>query len=195
MRVPLALDGVDRIAGNPAILAFNHSSYADALVLAAILPGEPAFVAKKELAAQIFAGTFLRRLGTLFVERFDIAASLADTKKIAAEARQGRQLVFFPEGTFTRRPGLSGFFLGAFTIAAEADVPIVPAVLRGTRTMLRGDQWFPRWTPISVYVGAPIAPTGKDFASVLRLRDAVRHEILQHCGEPDLGELVKPTAG
>ena len=63
---------------------------------------------------------------------------------LIALARQGRILVFFPEGTFTRRAGLSGFYLGAFKVAAEANLPVLPGVIRGTRSMLRGDQWFPR---------------------------------------------------
>ena len=146
LRVPISVTGIERIPPGNAMLVFNHSSYMDVIVLAAVLPGEPAYVAKKELAGQIFAGPFLRRLGVLFVERFDVASSLADTEALIGAARQGRNLVFFPEGTFTRRAGLSGFYLGAFKIAAEAGLPVVPGILRGTRSMLRGDQWFPRWT-------------------------------------------------
>jgi hypothetical protein len=59
--------------------------------------------------------------------------------------------------------------------------------------MLRGDQWFPRWSQISVDIYDPIATVGTDFRSVVRLRDAVRNLMLGRCGEPDLGELVKPT--
>ena len=66
-----------------------------------------------------------------------------------ARARGARSIVFFPEGTFTRRPGLSDFFLGAFKVASDAGLPVDPGVIRGTRTMLRGDQWLPRWTPIN----------------------------------------------
>ena len=100
--------------------------------------------------------------------------------------------MFFPEGAFTRRAGLSEFYLGAFKVAAEAGLPVVPGIIRGTRSMLRSDQWFPRWTPLSVAIGNPIMPAGKDFASVLRLRDEARQAVLAGCGEPDLGELVKP---
>jgi len=71
-------------------------------------------------------------------------------------------------------------------------VPVVPGILHGTRSMLRGGQWFPRWTPISVTIENPIIPSGKDFASVLRLREEARKVILAGCAEPDLGELVKP---
>jgi 1-acyl-sn-glycerol-3-phosphate acyltransferase len=192
--VPVAVSGLDRVPRGNAMLVFNHSSYMDALVLTAVLRGEPLYVAKKELAGQIFAGPLLRRLGTLFVERYDIVGSLADTEDVIAAARHGRNIVYFPEGTFTRRPGLSGFYLGAFKVAAEARLPVLPGIIRGTRSMLRSDQWFPRWTPLSIQIEDAVKPSGTGFASLVQLRDAVRKVILAHCGEPDLGELVKPAA-
>jgi 1-acyl-sn-glycerol-3-phosphate acyltransferase len=157
-----------------------------------VLRGAPAFAAKNELAGQLLAGPFLRRLGASFVERYAVLDSLADTEKLQAAARAGRLLVFFPEGTFRRRSGLAGFYLGAFKVAAEAGLPVVPAAIRGTRTMLRGEQWLPRWSPVSVEFADPILPAGKDFSAVVKLRDAVRNAILARCGEPDLGELTKP---
>jgi 1-acyl-sn-glycerol-3-phosphate acyltransferase len=175
------------------VVVFNHSSYADVLVVAAALPGEPAFAAKKELADQIVAGPLLRRLGAHFVDRFDVAASLADAEAAVTLARQGRAIVFFPEGTFTRRAGLTGFYLGAFKVASEASLPVVPGVITGTRAMLRSDQWFPRWSAIGVNFGEPVEPTGTDFASVVQLRDKVRAMIVARCGEPDLGGLAKPA--
>jgi 1-acyl-sn-glycerol-3-phosphate acyltransferase len=190
--VPVAVIGLDRIPQGNAVLVFNHSSYMDALVLSAILPGEPVYVVKRELAGEIFAGPFLRRLGNLFVERYEISTSLADAEAVITAARQGRNFVFFPEGTFTRRPGLSGFYLGAFKVAAQANLPVLPGIICGTRTMLRSDQWFPRWTPLSIRIEEPIKPMGDDFVSLVRLRDVVRQVILAHCGEPDIGELVKP---
>jgi 1-acyl-sn-glycerol-3-phosphate acyltransferase len=192
--VPVAVSGLDRVPRGNAMLVFNHSSYMDALVLTAVLRGAPVYVAKKELAGQIFAGPLLRRLGTLFVERYDIIGSLADTEDVIAAARQGRNIVYFPEGTFTRRPGLSGFYLGAFKVAAEASLPVLPGIIRGTRSMLRSDQWFPRWTPLSIRIEDAVKPSGTDFASLVQLRDATRNVILAQCGEPDLGELVKPAA-
>ena len=190
--VPVTAAGLDRIPPGNAMLVFNHASYMDALVLGAILPGEPLYVVKRELAGQIFAGPFLRRLGVLFVERYDVSTSLADAEAVVAASRQGRNVVFFPEGTFTRRPGLSEFYLGAFRVAAQADLPVLPGIIRGTRTMLRSDQWFPRRTSLSIRIEQPIKPSGTDFTSLIRLRDEVRHVILAHCGEPDIGELVKP---
>ncbi|MGB8400085.1 AMP-binding protein [Bradyrhizobium sp.] len=194
MGVSVSIIGIDRVPSRRAMLAFNHSSYMDALVLAAVLPGEPAIVAKKELSGQLIAGPLLRRLGMPFVERYDVSGSLTDAEALIALARQGRVLVFFPEGTFTRRVGLSGFYLGAFKVAAEANLPVLPGTIRGTRSLLRSDQWFPRRTAVTVEIGEPVMPSGTDFGSVLRLRDEVRRSVLSRCGEPDLGELIKPAA-
>jgi 1-acyl-sn-glycerol-3-phosphate acyltransferase len=194
MGIPVSVLGIERIESQRAMLAFNHSSYMDALVLAAVLPGEPAIVAKKELSEQFLTGSLLRRLDIPFVARFDVSGSLADAQALIALAREGRVLVFFPEGTFTRRAGLSGFYLGAFKVAAEANLLVLPGIIRGTRSLLRSDQWFPRRTPVTVEIGEPVIPSGTDFSSVLQLRDEVRKRILSRCGEPDLGELVKPEA-
>jgi 1-acyl-sn-glycerol-3-phosphate acyltransferase len=193
MRIPVSTSGIDRIPPRDAMLVFNHSSYMDAVVLTAVLPGEPAFVAKRELASQPVIGPLLRRLRIPFVERYDVSGSLADAEALIALARAGRTLVFFPEGTFTRRAGLSGFYLGAFKVAAEANLPILPGVIHGTRSMLRSDQWFPRRVAVRVEIAEPVMPSGTDFKSVLQLRDTVRGIMLAGCGEPDLGELIKPV--
>jgi 1-acyl-sn-glycerol-3-phosphate acyltransferase len=192
--IPLTVKGIERLANGNAMLLFNHASYTDPLVLAAVLPGAPVFVGKREFAGQLVAGTLMRRLGALFVERHDLSGGLADTEAAIKLAREGRILVFFPEGTFTRRPGLSEFFLGAFKVAAEAGLAVFPGVIRGTRTLLRGDQWLPRRSAVTVEIAEPIKPAGTDFAAVLRLRDSARAAMLARVGEPDLGELIKPPA-
>jgi 1-acyl-sn-glycerol-3-phosphate acyltransferase len=76
--------------------------------------------------------------------------------------------------------------MGAFLVAAEARIPVMPVTLSGTRSALRGDQWFPRRSQIRVHIGAPLPPIGTDFEAALRLRDAARAKILGQCGEPDL---------
>jgi hypothetical protein len=84
--------------------------------------------------------------------------------------------------------------MGAFKVAADAHLPVVPGVLRGVRTLLRGDQWFPRRTAIDVVIEPPIPPAGTDFTAMLSLRDAARAAMLKHVGEPDLRDLEKPAA-
>jgi 1-acyl-sn-glycerol-3-phosphate acyltransferase len=186
---------VERQAELPAqaIVVTNHASYIDGLAMAAALPGEMSFVAKRELARQPIARLALQALGTLFVERSDVEKSVEDVRQAADAARIGKRLVFFPEGTLTRAPGLMPFKLGAFAVAASAGVPIVPVAIRGTRSILRGGHWFPRQGRITVTVGKAVPPRGVDLAEAARLRDAVRAIVLESCGEPDLEVPITPV--
>ena len=178
--------GGETVPERGAILVANHCSYLDSLVLVAALPGETAFVAKSELAPQLIAGTFLRRIGALFVERFDDARGSGDIDDVISAARAGHRLVVYPEGTLTRRPGLLAFKLGAFAAAVTAKVPVVPVTLRGTRSVLRGGQWFPRPGNVQVTVGRRLLAERDGFDAAITLRDAARAAILAGCGEPDL---------
>jgi 1-acyl-sn-glycerol-3-phosphate acyltransferase len=128
----------------------------------------------------------LTGFGCVFVERFDVQQAAGHADELAAAAKQGRSLAIFPEGTLLRRPGLLPFRTGAFQVAAQAGIPVVPIALRGVRSVLRDGTWFARRYPIAVTVGAPIAPEGDDWNAAVRLRDQVRAEVLKHCGEPDL---------
>jgi 1-acyl-sn-glycerol-3-phosphate acyltransferase len=183
---PLKISAQAEVPGRAVVLVVNHSSYLDGAVLSAAIPGELSFVAKGELGGQAVAGPFLRRLGTLFVHRLDPKAGVEDTEVTVAAVKAGERIVSFPEGTLVRMPGLLGFRLGAFLAAAQAGVPVVPVAIRGTRSILRGGQWRPRRGEISIDIGAPIKPDGADFAAAVRLRDAARAFVLEHCREPDL---------
>lgn len=184
---PLAVTGLENIPPDrTCIVAANHASYLDALALTAALPPRFGFVAKRELAGRFTARVLLERLGTAFVERFDAQRGVEDFDRMAETVRRGDSLLVFPEGTFTRAPGLRRFRMGAFAAAARGQAPIVPVTIRGTRSMLRGDEWFPRPGRISMVISPAIEPQGDDWNEAVRLRDAARAEILRHCGEPDL---------
>lgn len=192
---PLYIQGLENLprTNQPCVLISNHASYLDGHVLVTALPREFVFIAKEEFKRGFVISAFLRRIGTEFIERFDMQKGAADTHRLVNIAQQGQALFFFPEGTFTRRPGLLPFHMGAFISAAEAGVPVVPIAIRGTRSILRDESWFPRHGAITVTIGKPIDPqkfkteTAADNWSVaLRLREVAREHILNHCGEPDL---------
>jgi len=183
---PVAREGLDKVPAGPLIIVSNHASYVDGIVLSAYLPGPIAFIAKGELREHPTAGPALRRLGMHMVERFDTEQSVSELTALQHGLDEGERQLFFAEGTLTRMPGLLGFRLGAFQLAAETGVPVLPVTLRGSRNLLRGDQWFPRRAHIHLDVAAPQQADGSDWAAAVRLRDNVRAEILARCGEPDL---------
>ncbi len=183
----ISIRGLDNIAPDqPMILASNHSSYLDSLILSAALPITCSFVAKAELAGNFFTRMLLSRLDVIFVERFDPEKGVKDARRIARLAASGKRPLFFAEGTLQRVPGLLPFQMGAFITAAQAKIPVLPLTIRGSRNKLRGDSWFPRKGAVSVIIGKPFIATGSDWNAALKLRDDVRSEILHHCGEPDL---------
>lgn len=184
---PLTVQGREHLPKNsPCILVANHGSYLDGLLMTVATPIDYSFVAKAELQGNVFARIFLSRLGTEFVERFDRQKGIADAQRIATNARKKRSLLFFPEGTLYRMPGLHEFHMGAFTAAVDAHLPVVPITICGTRSKLRDTSLFPRRGAVSIRISKPLLPQGNDWHAALILKDQARAEILSHCGEPDL---------
>jgi 1-acyl-sn-glycerol-3-phosphate acyltransferase len=184
--VPFSVSGLEHLpVSGASVLAANHASYLDGVILSAALAPQFSFVAKRELADQWIAGLFLRKLGACFVERFDLQRSAADTESLAEVLQAGQPLVFFPEGTFTREPGLRTFHMGAFVLAARAGVPLVPVAIGGTRKVLRDGQWFPRHGAIHVDIGPPLLAQGPDWVDAIKLRDATIAALLEHLDESE----------
>jgi 1-acyl-sn-glycerol-3-phosphate acyltransferase len=188
-RIPLNVTGMGNPGlATPHIVVANHCSYLDFIFITALLPGVHLFVAKAELQRVPLLGTWLRRVGTVFVERFAAEQSVRAVAQLRETLVQGHSLVIFPEGTFTRASGLRPFHLGAFQVAVACGVPIIPLSLRGTRSALRDGQRLMRRVPVSAALGAPLwaSPEGDVFAEAVRLRDAAREFLVRHCGELDL---------
>ena len=172
--VPLALEGEQNLPSGPFVLVCNHASYLDAIVLTALLPPRYAFVAKRELREHWLTGKPLRSLNTQFVERSDTARSIEDTRALSASLAAGESLVFFPEGTFGPSEGLLPLRMGAFVLAAQADVPLVPAVLSGTRRLLPANAVLPRPAAVSLRIGRPLRAAGFGWNDAVALRDEAR---------------------
>jgi 1-acyl-sn-glycerol-3-phosphate acyltransferase len=183
----LTVRGIERLVPGQCVVVANHASYLDGLVFTAALPARFSFVIKREMSAVPLVGLFLRRIGSEFVERFDRHRGAADARRVLRNAASGHSLVFFPEGTFTRTPGLLKFHTGAFVIAARAGCPVIPAVVRGTRAALSPSGALPRPGGIEIDILAAIhaQPESEELSSAA-LRDRARAAILLALGEPDL---------
>ena len=127
MGIPVSTVGVERIQRRDAMLVFNHSSYADRSCLwrscRESRRSSPEGIVRAtgdRLARESVLDSVCRALRRL--------REFADAQALVSLAREGRVLVFFPEGTFTCRAGLSAFYLGAFKVAVEADLAVLPWV-------------------------------------------------------------------
>jgi len=170
------------------VYVVTHTSYMDHLPLAAVLPGDLAFVAYKGLADLPIQGPFSRAMGTLFVEQVETENAAAEVSRALDVLKSGRPIVIYPEGTILRGPGVLDFMMGGFVAAATAGAPVVPVTVVGARKILRNDhRWFPRRGDIEIHVGPLLRPEGSDFQAALKLRAAAREWMLAHTPEPDLG--------
>jgi 1-acyl-sn-glycerol-3-phosphate acyltransferase len=200
--VRVRVDGLRHLPapGQPCILVANHASYLDNPLLVLALPRRFSFVAKAELRDNPLVHLFLRRIGTEFIERRNPRVAAQDLQMLSARSRQGRTLLFFPEGTIQRDPGLLPFRLGAFLTAAGEGVPIVPVALNGSRTLLTEGSWWPRRGDVTVTVCPALHPA--DFnangardkrETAQALRDAAREAIQQYCGEASAPSPARQT--
>jgi len=179
--------GLDRLPQRPHVLLVNHASYLDSVIMLAALPPVPGYAvaAKRELEGHWLVCRFLRGLGVLFVDRTDIGRSSDEVDSMTAALVRGENILVFPEGTFSRDPGLRAFHSGAFMAAAKANVPMVVAGLRGTRLALRDETWLPRRTAIACEIGEILQPAGNDWAATVRLSTAARKRMAPLTGEFD----------
>ena len=184
----LQVSGLEDLPAGPCVLVANHASYIDGLVLAAALPRPVRFVAKAELRDSPVLRKLFERMGAHFVRRFDAGHGAQDAAALAAQADAEAPLLFFAEGTFSARPGLQAFRLGAFQAAARSGLAVVPVALAGTRTVLPDGSWRPRRGALAVTIRPPHTPQGEDWHALLGLRDTVRADILAHCGEEDAAQ-------
>ncbi len=200
----LKVHGLENLppAQQGCIFVTNHTSFIDSYVVAAAIPRRFRFLAKAELADHWLSRTFLQRLDTLFVRRQDRSKGVIGLQSSLQAARQGDSLFYYPEGTFTHAPGLRAFRMGAFLTAAESGLPVMPVALRGARAILPGTTWFVRRGAIGVTIGKPLFPEAlrepgeNNWNLAVRLKDLAREQILQHCGEADMGheQVFPPSA-
>jgi 1-acyl-sn-glycerol-3-phosphate acyltransferase len=178
--------GLEHLRGlGAAILAVNHASYIDAVVLMGSIPIDFRFIAKRRLADYPLIGTVIRKARHATIEKGTVAQRLSGVDDLTGLLRKGLRVAVFPEGTFLRAPELLPFRLGAFKAAVEAGRPIVPIALRGTRLILPAGAGLLRRAPIEVTIGAPLVPTGKGWQEMVRLRDETRSTIARGAGEPE----------
>ena len=182
---PLKVTGLEHLPAGPAIRVANHASYLDGVVLTAALPARFTFLVQHGAADWPLVGWTIARMGVSFVNRGSAREAAQATRELIRRLGAGESFAICAEGTFLRPPGLMAFHNGAFVIAAKAGVPVVPAVIRGSRGLFGEGMWLPGYSPVAIEVLPAIAPQGEGRDTAKALREAARGAILARCGEPD----------
>jgi 1-acyl-sn-glycerol-3-phosphate acyltransferase len=176
----------------PYVVVSNHESFADILLISH-LPWEMKWLSKAELFRVPMLGWMMQLAGDIPVKRgFGPSAVEAMARCREALARRVSVMIF-PEGTRSATADLLPFKDGAFRLAIDAGVPILPLALHGTSTALRKHDWrFGRSTAI-VKVLEPVDTAGLTTTDVPALRDRVRAVIA--AARDELAREMRPASG
>ncbi|MBO0855152.1 MAG: 1-acylglycerol-3-phosphate O-acyltransferase [Nocardia sp.] len=143
-------------APRPAVFLFNHQSQFDMVVLAEVLRGGFTGIVKQEVRTNPIFGPLLRFAGATFIDRSDTASAKAAMAPVVETLRGGLSIVIAPEGTRSMSPRIGPFKKGAFHIAIEAGVPIIPVVIRNAGEIAWRNSPIVRKGTVDVAVLAPI---------------------------------------
>jgi 1-acyl-sn-glycerol-3-phosphate acyltransferase len=147
----------------PQIVASNHVSWFDVFTLAAKVPGKFRFVAKEELGRIPIFGRAWRTAGHISVNRRDRVQAIRALEYYGDIVRQDNStIVIFPEGTRSPNGELLPFKKGAFMLALHMHVDLVPAVVVGSRAILKKGDWRVHSGRIILRFGEPIPTVGYD---------------------------------
>ena len=163
--------GLENIpATGPVIIASNHLSFADSVVLPVLAPRKVVFLAKSDyFTGTGFKGGLSRQwfngLGMLPVDRDDPQAALKSLEVALEVLARGEAFGIYPEGTRSRDGRLYRGRTGVAHLALTAGAPVVPVGLRGTQNLQPVGATWPRLAKVEVRFGKPIEVASR-FAGV-----------------------------
>jgi 1-acyl-sn-glycerol-3-phosphate acyltransferase len=182
--VRLEVEGRGQLPAAGAVVYMpNHQSNIDILALFAGLPGQFRWLAKEELFRIPLFGLAMRRTGYIAVDRRDHKKALVSMNEAARRIAEGTSVVVFPEGTRSPDGHLLPFKKGGFQLALQAQVPIVPVAIHGSRAVVpKGSRRIHGGT-IRVAIFPPVPTAGLDASARDALMERVRVPIARALGE------------
>ena len=159
------------------VIISNHLSHYDIFVLYGWLGVDFKWVMKKELRNVPGVGIACHRLGHIFIDRSNHAAAIATLEQAKSKIVDGTSVIFFPEGTRSRDGKLKAFKKGAFRMAVDLGLPILPLTVTGTRNVLPAGTSDLMPGSAQLIIHPPVTVDGCDPVDCDRLRNEVRDVI------------------
>ena len=168
------------LSSEPRVLVANHESWFDVPALCSVLPHGYRFAIKKELEKVPIWGAAWLACGHISVDRKNRQAAISSierARQLSGE-QAGMVIVFFPEGTRTETGALLPFKKGAFVLALQLGVPVIPVAVIGGRQVLPKHSFRVRPGPMRVVVGEPITVDDLEFEDREVLLERTRAAII-----------------
>ena len=143
--------------GQSYVIVANHQSLLDIYLLYGYLGIDVKWVMKQELRAVPVLGLACEMMGHVIVDRSNTASALASMERARERIKDGMSVIFFAEGTRSRSGELKPFKKGAFRMAQELNLPILPITIQNTRHILPSDTIDLRPGVTRMTIGKPIS--------------------------------------
>jgi len=163
---------------HPYVVVSNHESFADILLISH-LPWEMKWLSKAELFRIPIMGWMMWLAGDIPVKRGFGPSAVEAMERCRKALRQRVSVMIFPEGTRSKTAELLPFKDGAFRLAIEAGVPILPLALSGTGTALPKHGWRFGRSAAHLRVLEPVDTAGLTLADVPALKARIRELIVR----------------
>lgn len=173
--LPVKVEGREQLKpGTSYVFVPNHQGAFDIFLVYGYLNRNFKWMMKKSLRKLPFVGKACESGGHIFVDRSSPSKVRHTMEQAEASLVNGVSLVVFPEGARTWTGRMGAFKRGAFQLADDLQLPVVPVSINGSfRVLRRGGKWI-QWHPLSMTIHAPIPPHGKGHENILQTLEEAR---------------------
>ena len=176
----------------PAVFIFNHQSKADIIILASLIRRDMAAIGKKEIRKMPVIGQVMEFGGVVLIDRQNARSAIEAMKPLVTAMKEdGKSVILSPEGTRTVSPRLNPFKKGAFHLAMQAGVPIVPIVIRNAVDVAPKGGFVFHPATVDVTVLPPVQTSGWTRRSINQHVREIRNMFLETLGQEDESAEVK----
>ncbi|MBQ7748962.1 MAG: 1-acyl-sn-glycerol-3-phosphate acyltransferase [Paludibacteraceae bacterium] len=164
--------------GQSYVIASNHQSAFDIWAIYGWLPVTFSWIMKKELRKMPFVGLACERLGDIFIDRSNPIEAKKSLKAAEEKLHDGHCIVIFPEGTRTKTGKVGNFKRGAFSIATDLNLPVLPTTIKGSYERFACGGYSINPGKITVTIHEPISPEGNTEQDMRNLSQKTKEAVV-----------------
>jgi len=168
----------------PFLFVPNHESLFDIFMIAAAIPQHFSAIAKKELFSVPLFGFIIKKMDIVSIDRKNHVNSMSGLNQAVEKLKNGTSVIIFPEGTRSRDGQIGVFKKGAFKLALDAKVTIVPVGISGAYEAQPANTWLIYPGSVIVNFGSPIGYQDYHHLSISELSDLIKQQIIKLSSNP-----------